>query len=66
MKWNFELCGVPVRWFSTLAPAALDKVTYLVKIKVGDMPAVTSQGWALYVMDERIPKYWAYQGRDLL
>ncbi|HEV3304481.1 MAG TPA: hypothetical protein VG055_32825 [Planctomycetaceae bacterium] len=46
---------------STVAPAPLDRVAYLVKIKFEDMPPVTSQGWALYVKDERIPKYWAYK-----
>ena len=25
------------------------------------MPPVTSQGWALYVNDLRIPKYWEYE-----
>jgi hypothetical protein len=46
---------------STLSPAPLETVTYIVKIKFEEMPPVTSQGWALYVNDERIPKYWAYK-----
>src|SRR5262249_54577016 len=45
---------------SARADAPLPDVTYLVKIEFEEMPPVTSQGWALYVQDERIPKYWAY------
>jgi hypothetical protein len=43
------------------ASAPLPKVAYLVKIAFEEMPPVTSQGWALYVNDQRIPKYWAYK-----
>ena len=42
--------------------AGVPEVAYLVKIAFEEMPPVTSQGWALYVNDQRIPKYWAYQG----
>ena len=40
---------------STAAPA------YVVKLKFKALPEATSQGWALYVGDLRIPKYWAYR-----
>src|SRR5262249_22570985 len=43
------------------AGAPLPEVAYLVKIAFEEMPPVTSQGWALYVNEERIPKYWAYK-----
>jgi hypothetical protein len=43
------------------AGAPLQDVTYLVKIALEEMPPVTSQGWALYVNDQRIAKYWAYK-----
>src|SRR5882724_3761794 len=43
----------------TSANASLQDVAYLVKIQFEERPPVTSQGWALYVNDERIPKYWA-------
>src|SRR5260370_30529508 len=46
---------------SAAASAPLPKVAYLVKIAFEEMPPVTSQGWALYVSDQRIPKYWAYK-----
>jgi hypothetical protein len=36
-------------------------VTYLVKVRFDIMPEPTSQGWALYVGDFRVPKYWATQ-----
>ena len=41
--------------------ASLPPVTYLVKVCFETMPQATSQGWALYVDDFRIPKYWEYQ-----
>jgi hypothetical protein len=34
-------------------------VTYLVKVRFETMPEATSQGWALYIGDFRVPKYWA-------
>lgn len=37
------------------------EVAFLVKIQFKEMPPVTSHGWALYVNDVRIPKYWAYK-----
>jgi len=39
----------------------LDDVAYLIKVQFVQMPPVTSQGWALYVGDFRVPKYWAYK-----
>jgi hypothetical protein len=41
--------------------APLPGVAYLVKVKLKKVPQATSQGWALYVGDLRIPKYWAYE-----
>jgi hypothetical protein len=40
----------------------LEDVAYLVKIQFEEIPPVTSHGWALYVGNERVPKYWAYKG----
>ena len=39
-----------------LAPAA-----YLVLVRLQAVPPATSSGWALYVDDFRIPKYWQYK-----
>ena len=33
-------------------------VAYLVKIQLETVPEATSSGWALYVGNFRIPKYW--------
>lgn len=38
----------------------LPPVAYVVKVRLKSMPPVTSRGWALYVNDFRIPKYWEY------
>jgi hypothetical protein len=40
---------------------SLPQVTYLVQIRLESRPKATSQGWALYVNDFRIPKYWEYK-----
>ncbi len=40
---------------------SLANVAYLVKVRFETMPPATSHGWALYVNDHRIPKYWAYK-----
>jgi hypothetical protein len=40
---------------------SLAEVAYVVKIRFESMPEATSRGWALYVNDFRIPKYWAYK-----
>jgi hypothetical protein len=46
---------------SARADEPLKDVAYIVKIELEEMPPVTSQGWALYLNDIRIPKYWAYK-----
>ena len=39
----------------------LPQVAYVIKIRLRTKPPVTSEGWALYVNDLRIPKYWEYE-----
>ena len=39
-----------------VAPAA-----YLILVRLESVPPATSSGWALYVNDLRIPKYWQYK-----
>jgi len=46
---------------SQAAGRDLPPVAYLVKIQLETVPEATSSGWALYVGDFRIPKYWEYQ-----
>lgn len=35
---------------------------FIVKIRLEEIPEPTGSGWALYVGDTRIPKYWEYPG----
>ena len=46
---------------SALADKALPQVAYVVKVQLKTKPAATSMGWALYVNDVLIPKYWEYK-----
>jgi hypothetical protein len=39
----------------------LPGAAYLVLVKLKAIPPATSEGWALYVGDLRIPKYWEYK-----
>lgn len=34
---------------------------YLVRIELDTVPEPTSTGWALYIDDFRVPKYWEYK-----
>jgi len=42
-------------------PKALPRVTYLIKIRLKEVPEAASHGWALYLDDFRVPKYWEYK-----
>jgi hypothetical protein len=46
---------------SAQANRALPGAAYLVLINLEAIPPATSEGWALYVGDLRIPKYWEYK-----
>ena len=39
----------------------LPGVAYVVRVQLKVQPAATSHGWALYVGDFRVPKYWVYR-----
>jgi hypothetical protein len=39
----------------------VEQVAYLVKVRLQTVPPATSAGWALYVGDFRVPKYWQYE-----
>ena len=43
------------------AGRSLPQVAYVIKVRLKTKPPVSSQGWALYVNDFRIPKYWEYE-----
>jgi hypothetical protein len=46
---------------SQAAGRDMPPVAYLVTIRLQTVPEATSSGWALYVGDFRIPKYWEYK-----
>jgi hypothetical protein len=46
---------------SAQANRVLPGAAYLVLINLKAIPPATSEGWALYVGDLRIPKYWEYK-----
>jgi hypothetical protein len=40
----------------------IPETAFIVKVRLETIPPPTGQGWALYVGDTRIPKYWEYPG----
>jgi hypothetical protein len=40
----------------------LPAAAFIVKIRLNALPEPTGDGWALYVGETRIPKYWEYPG----
>jgi hypothetical protein len=55
-----EADGAAMAHLSALHSKSLPGVTYLVKVRLDVKPQAASHGWALYVKDFRIPKYWEY------
>jgi hypothetical protein len=47
---------------STELNRRLPASAFIVKIRLDKVPEPTGDGWALYVGDTRIPKYWEYAG----
>ena len=45
---------------STELNRRLPASAFIVKIRLNKVPEPTGEGWALYVGDTRIPKYWEY------
>jgi hypothetical protein len=50
-----------IRHLSAQANRAFPGAAYLVLVRLKAIPPATSEGWALYVGDLRIPKYWEYK-----
>lgn len=50
-----------IAYLSEQAGKPLPQVTYLVKVRLKEIPPATSHGWALYLDDFRVPKYWEYK-----
>ncbi len=44
------------------AERPISETAHIVKIRLEKVPPPTAHGWALYVGDTRIPKYWEYPG----
>ena len=40
----------------------IPETAFIIKIRLDEIPPATAHGWALYVGDTRIPKYWEYPG----
>ncbi len=55
-----EAEGAAIARLSAETNRSLPQVAYVVKVRLKTKPPVTSMGWALYVNDVRIPKYWEY------
>ena len=53
--------SVVIAHLSSSGSKSLPPVTYLVTLRFESMPEATSHGWALYVNDFRIPKYWQHK-----
>ncbi|HXP84060.1 MAG TPA: hypothetical protein VN841_05035 [Bryobacteraceae bacterium] len=56
-----EADSAAIKHLSAEAGRLLPQVAYVVKVRFRTKPPVSSQGWALYVNDFRIPKYWEYE-----
>jgi hypothetical protein len=50
-----------IAYLSDKASRKLPGAAYLVLVNLKEIPLPTSQGWALYVGDFRVPKYWEYK-----
>lgn len=44
------------------AKRQMPEAAFIVKLRLERIPTPTGHGWALYVGDTRIPKYWEYPG----
>ena len=40
----------------------MSETAFIVKVRLEKIPPATGHGWALFVADTRIPKYWEYAG----
>jgi hypothetical protein len=56
-----EADSAAIAQLSAKSNRSLPQVVYVVKIRLKTKPPATSMGWALYVNDVLIPKYWEYE-----
>src|SRR5262249_25328281 len=50
-----------IAYLSAQANRGLPGAAYLVLVNLKVIPPAASEGWALYVGDFRVPKYWEYK-----
>jgi hypothetical protein len=55
-----EADSAAIGYLSAEANRPLPQVVHVVKVRLQSKPPATSMGWALYVGDVLIPKYWEY------
>jgi hypothetical protein len=55
-----EADSAAIGHLSAEANRPLPQVVHVVKVRLQSKPPATSMGWALYVDDVLIPKYWEY------
>src|SRR5258706_16413749 len=56
-----EADSAAIAHLSAESNKSLPQVAHIVKVRFKTKPPVTSMGWALYVNDVLIPKYWEYE-----
>lgn len=55
-----EADSAAIAHMSAESNRSLPQVVYVVKVRLKTKPPATSMGWALYVNNVLIPKYWEY------
>ena len=55
-----EADSAAIAHLSAESNRSLPQVVYVVKVRLKTRPPATSMGWALYVNNVLIPKYWEY------
>lgn len=55
-----EADSAAIAHLSAESNRSLPQVVYVVKVRLKTRPPATSMGWALYVNNVLIPKYWDY------
>jgi hypothetical protein len=50
-----------ISYLGTTTDELIPPITYLVMVRLDPIPPATSMGWALYLDDFRVPKYWEYK-----
>jgi hypothetical protein len=57
-----ETDSAMIAQFAADTERSMPQTAFIVKVRLEEIPPATGSGWALYVGDTRIPKYWEYSG----